>query len=124
MGIRQVPQRRQGRRSLLSASIISLLLATQVFVAVPGALGATNDITLRVRSTEGGPDIATYRWIINVDNTGTTTQRSPADGCSPGSGYPESCQWTSIAGLPSSSPVAAQGDQDDAERRDGTERAP
>ena len=52
MGIRQVRPRRQGRRSLLSASIISLLLATQAFVAVPGALGATNDITLRVRSTD------------------------------------------------------------------------
>ena len=33
------------------------------------------------------------------------------DGCSPGPGYPDSCLWTSIAGLPSSSPVAAQGDQ-------------
>ncbi len=69
-------------------------------------------VTLRVIEAEGGAPVGTYKYLINVDNTGTTTQRSPADGCNPGaSGYPGSCKWTSIAGVPGSSPIYTQGDQ-------------
>ena len=87
---------------------------------------ATNAITLHVQSArtepkalggagvEKGDPITEFKYIINLDNTGTTNQRTPADGCSPaGSGYPDSCAWASIAGLASHSPVVTQGDQSD-----------
>jgi uncharacterized repeat protein (TIGR01451 family) len=71
--------------------------------------------------TEGAA-VTTYKWMINEDNTGTTTTRdaNPGSACSawldtahtsPNTAYPDSCHWTSIAGLRSSAPVAAQGDQ-------------
>ena len=60
-----------------------------------------------------GDGIDTYKFIINVDNTGTTEQRSPAEGCSPATaGYPDTCNWTSM-GVPGSSPIYTQGTQDD-----------
>lgn len=68
-----------------------------------------------------GDPIGEYKYIINVDNTGVTTQRSPADGCSPADpGYPGSCLWTSIAGVAGSSPVYTQGNQDDFNGVNGT----
>jgi uncharacterized repeat protein (TIGR01451 family) len=62
---------------------------------------------------EGDP-IGAYKWMINLDNTGTTSQRTanPGSGCSSqDADYPDSCHWASIAGLASSAPVVAQGDQ-------------
>ncbi len=62
---------------------------------------------------EGDP-VTAFKWMINLDNTGTTTQRSanPGSGCSSqDAGYPDSCKWASIAGLRSSAPVVAQGDE-------------
>ncbi len=63
-----------------------------------------------------GAPVATYKYLINVDNTGTTTQRSPnlGTGCNYADpGYPDSCKWTSIAGTPGSSPIYTQGTQTD-----------
>lgn len=63
-----------------------------------------------------GDTVANYKYIINVDNTGTTEQRNPAPGigCSTADpGYPDSCNWVSIAGVKSSSPIYTQGNQDD-----------
>ncbi|MCB9445415.1 MAG: hypothetical protein H6669_14405, partial [Ardenticatenaceae bacterium] len=61
-----------------------------------------------------GDAVTQFKYIINVDNTGTTDQRSPSDGCSPSDpDYPASCLWTSVAGVPSSSPIYTQGTQDD-----------
>jgi hypothetical protein len=60
-----------------------------------------------------GTEVTAFHYLINVDNTGTTAQRSPDDGCSPESvGYPDSCEWTSM-GVASSSPVFTQGTQAD-----------
>ncbi len=57
--------------------------------------------------------ITEFKYIINADNTGTTEQRSPSDGCSPEDpDYPTSCHWTSM-GIASSSPIVTQGDQSD-----------
>ncbi|HEY7723773.1 MAG TPA: hypothetical protein VH880_00455, partial [Anaeromyxobacteraceae bacterium] len=68
----------------------------------------------QARSGDPGISIGSFRYIVNVDNTGTTAQRSPADGCSPESaGYPQSCAWISIAGAATSSPIYTQGDQGD-----------
>ena len=61
-----------------------------------------------------GAPVGSYKFLVNIDNTGTTVQRSPAPGtgCSPqDAGYPGSCAWTSIAGAASSSPVYTQGSQ-------------
>ena len=73
-----------------------------------------NDVTLQVESATDGTNIPEYKYIINIDNTGTTEQTSPADGCSPGSsGYPDSCNWVSVAGRANNSPILTQGDQSD-----------
>ncbi len=63
-----------------------------------------------------GDAITSFKYIINIDNTGTTEQRSPAPGtgCSPqDAGYPDTCNWVSIASTASSSPIYTQGNQDD-----------
>ena len=127
MGTRYPAQRRGVRRMFMSALATVVLLGTQMFAVIPAVVQAappTNDITLRVQSARtepralggvgvtAGDNIPAYKWIINVDNTGTTEQRSPGDGCSPEDpNYPASCHWASIAGLRSSAPVAAQGDE-------------
>ena len=83
------------------------------FIASPSQAAS---VALSVLSTNGAGPISAYKYIINVDNTGTTEQRSPAPGtgCSPQDlGYPGSCHWVSIAGAKTSSPVLMQGDQVD-----------
>ncbi len=78
--------------------------------AQTSTLSSTN---VEVRDADTDALIPEFKFIINVDNTGTTEQRSPSDGCSPESaGYPDSCNWTSM-GTASSSPIFTQGDQDD-----------
>ncbi len=80
------------------------------------AAADTNTVHLAVEGTDGSP-VDSFKYLINIDDTGTTTQRSaaPGSGCSPqDAGYPASCEWVSVAGVPSgSSPIATQGDQDD-----------
>ncbi len=107
-------------------------IAVAAPATAPAAQTATNALTLNVLSartearafggigvTKGDP-IPAFKYIINIDNTGTTTQRSdPVTGappieCTPADpGYPASCQWVSIAGAASSSPIYTQGDQSD-----------
>ena len=78
----------------------------------PRALGGTGVVK--------GDPIANFKYIINVDNTGTTEQNpyKPASatndgGCSVDTpGYPASCHWTSM-GINSSAPIYTQGDQGD-----------
>ena len=77
---------------------------------------ASNTMTLQVMSATDGTPIDTFQYIINVDNTGTTTQRSaePGSGCSPqDAGYPDTCNWVSVAGRANNSPILTQGDQSD-----------
>ena len=74
----------------------------------------TNVMTLRVESATDSSNIPNYKYIINIDNTGLTNQRSPSDGCNPGDpDYPNSCNWVSIAGRANNSPILTQGDQSD-----------
>ncbi len=107
---------------------ITFLVIMITFFAFAG-LGAAqaNNVGLKVVSARsepkapGGPVVkgalvTSYKYLINIDNTGTTVQRSPSagTGCSPSdAGYPASCSWTSIAGTPGSSPIYTQGNQDD-----------
>ncbi|HQR29098.1 MAG TPA: SdrD B-like domain-containing protein, partial [Anaeromyxobacteraceae bacterium] len=105
----------------IALQVARVLVATTLAGALPAGAVAQSawPVTLQVESAvrpASGPAtaVSTFRYMVNLDNTGTTVQRSPADGCSPASpGYPASCTWTSIAGVPGSSPVVAQGTQAD-----------
>jgi hypothetical protein len=108
------------RNSQVLTALLSLvmLLSSQPFIpsTVTPALAQTNTMTLVVQDAVSEASIPAFNYIINVDNTGTTTQRSPdpGTGCSPqDAGYPDSCNWVSIAGVASSSPIVTQGDQSD-----------
>ncbi|MBS1108469.1 MAG: pectin lyase-like protein [Anaeromyxobacteraceae bacterium] len=105
----------ENRIDRIAVSLARLLVAGTVAVAlIPHAQAQTSSVTVNVVSATDGAPIGQFRYLINVDNTGSTAQRSPADGCNPASpGYPGSCLWTSIAGVPGSSPVYTQGDQAD-----------
>ena len=92
--------------------------------AAPAAPATNSNITLSVVSartednhpgvavTKGYP-IATYKFLINVDNTGTPTQPSgPGFGCDPTDpGFPDSCDWPSVRTVPGAAPIFTQGDQ-------------
>lgn len=99
-------------------SLMMLLSSQPIFPSsVTPALAQTNTMTLNVVSAaDSQVVISNYQYIINLDNSGTTTQRNPApgSGCSPQDpGYPDTCDWVSIAGVASSSPIITQGDQSD-----------
>jgi uncharacterized repeat protein (TIGR01451 family) len=85
--------------------------------SIGAPLAAVSTINLNVVSAaDGTTPVGNFKYIINVDNTGTTEQRSPAPGtgCSPQDpGYPDSCHWVSIASTASSAPIYTQGNQVD-----------
>ncbi|MFN8465927.1 MAG: SdrD B-like domain-containing protein [Caldilineaceae bacterium] len=112
--------------TLLLALITPLSPVLAPAAAAAPAAQATSTMTLSVISARTEPrafggagvlkgaPVTQYKYIINIDNTGQTTQRTPADGCSPHSpGYPESCLWPSVAGVASASPIYRSGDQSD-----------
>lgn len=89
-----------------AATVTLKVVSARTEPAWPGAAGGV---------AKGAP-VPAYKYIINIDNTGTTTQRSPAPGtgCNASDpGYPDSCFWTSIAGAQGHSPIYTQGDQAD-----------
>jgi hypothetical protein len=132
-------------RGLGSSSVAAVVAASTLLGAVAPVApvaAATNEVTLRVKSARTEPlalggagitigdPVTEYRWMINEDNTGTTITRNanPGGDCSPwmdaahttpNPAYPGSCDWTSIAGLASSAPVVAQGDETDLNEVDG-----
>jgi len=108
------------RRKLLHQMTVVMMLLSLILTGQPSTpvLAATNIMTLQVISATDATPITAFNYIINKDNTGTTEQRGPNDplhpGCSPEDvGYPNSCNWVSIAGVKSSSPILTQGNQDD-----------
>lgn len=99
---------------LVSAFVTSMAQAATVKVNVVTA--RTEPKAFGGLGVAKGTPVATYKYILNIDNTGSNAQRSPTPGtgCSPqDTGYPDSCKWTSIAGAKSNSPIYAQGDQTD-----------
>jgi hypothetical protein len=115
-------------RILGSALALVLMLGLQAVLPSAHADAATNTLTLKVISARTEPRfnggagvtkgaaIPNFKYIINVDNTGTTQQRSPApgSGClATDPGYPANCHWTSIAERPAPSPIYTQGDESD-----------
>lgn len=86
-------------------------------IAAPAFL--TSTMTVEVRDAVSGTLIPSFKYLINIDNTGTTEQRlDPVTGeppyeCTPADPtYPTNCHWTSM-GIAGSSPIYTQGDQSD-----------
>jgi hypothetical protein len=100
----------------------------------PAALTAPGSITLHVqsdRSISSAPDvvhkgdaITSYKWLINVDDTGNpgTVTNQGTDKCLPASAgagsssdpnFADTCQWPSIRKTSGVAPIVAQGDQSD-----------
>ncbi len=107
-------------RRVYSAFLILVMVLSAQFSAAPRTVvqAATNTLTLNVTSTAatGSVPVPTYKYLINVDNTGMTGVKSPdpGTGCNPEDpGYPDSCEWVSISGAKSSSPIFTQGNQAD-----------
>jgi hypothetical protein len=77
----------------------------------------TEPMALGGAGVSAGDHITDFKYIINIDNTGTTEQ-NPYKADSPGgcsasdADYPDSCNWTSM-GVKSSAPIYTQGDQTD-----------
>ena len=100
--------------SLSSSSVVGVQAGPST-----APLALTNTMTLVVKDVTNGQIINSFKYLINIDNTGTTTQRpDPNTGelpfeCTPADpSYPANCSWTSM-GIRSSSPVFTQGDQGD-----------
>ncbi|MEZ0448846.1 SdrD B-like domain-containing protein [Cellulomonas sp. ICMP 17802] len=107
--------------------VVAFGVMAPVVVASPAA-AATNAITLKVVSARTEPrafggtgvakgaEVSTFSYLVSVDNTGTTEQRSPAPGtgcASTDPDYPASCAWPSIQDVPHASTVYTHGDQSD-----------
>lgn len=116
----------QSTRRLGVAKLIAIVAALAAVIGLvsastptPAAAAPPDSTTLMVNVVDHDTSaaITEFEYIINIDDTGTTEQRNadPGSGCHPTDPqYPSSCNWTSIAGVPSgSSPVYTQGDQDD-----------
>ncbi|TKJ30226.1 MAG: hypothetical protein CEE40_05545 [Chloroflexi bacterium B3_Chlor] len=133
-------RRKHPARDLLLALALVALLAppalpamTQVAAAAgtstltlsppPGTLAQTsNTLTLRVESARDEPrhpdgpvlkgdPVTTYRFLINVDNTGDPSHPRSPD-CDPNyAAYPANCPWPSIRTQQGYAPIFTQGDQ-------------
>jgi len=73
---------------LLVFVMIFMSQVSSVFNVQAGASQApqkdiTNIMLLNVESATDGTPINQFKYIINIDNTGTTDQRTPAEGCNP-----------------------------------------
>lgn len=93
-------------RALLWLIAAALLLAA-------GAARATPVMLQVVDASDPALQVSSYRYIINVDDTGDVLQaRAPA--CTPADpAYPAGCAWPSVQAISSSSPILTQGDERD-----------
>lgn len=118
-----MPSARQRRSLLLAlgfaiAAALALLLMSGRAAAAGGIAFAPvsardEPAALGGAGVKKGDAVAAFKYIVNVDNTGTTASRGPSGVCDPaGNGFPGSCHWTSM-GVPGSAPIATQGDEKD-----------
>ena len=114
---------------IAAAAVVMPIAMLSAPPALPAQAATTSSLTLNVISARTEPRafsgagvakgaaIPNFTYMVNEDNTGTTAQRSPAlgSGCNTlDTGYPGSCEWTSIRETPhSTSPIVRQGDQSD-----------
>ncbi len=120
------------RRHLASVATLAAAVVTTALLSVvpmsPATAATTSTLHLNVSSARTEPRafggtgvtkgaaVAEYKFLINEDATGTTTQRNP----NPGSGcaatdasYPTSCHWPSIEEPSGWAPIVTQGTQAD-----------
>ena len=110
---RSAPTRSVWRRIVTAAVTLSMSVGALVTLPAMPAQAVTNDLTIEVTSARTEPRafggagvtkgdaIPDFKYIINVDNTGTTEQRSPGSGCAADDPeYPASCNWPSIRRCP------------------------
>ena len=120
------------------AAAIDKLVVNAEPAAPAAPMAATNTIALQVASARteslwgapmgdpnppgivAGDPITEYQFIINEDNTGETSTDRYTGGCAPfwdeaetnpNPDYPATCDWPSIAGIASWSPIVTQGDE-------------
>jgi hypothetical protein len=113
---------------LVRHSTSRALLAAIIALWLPAAAGAQGVVYLNVvagrdepRAFGGagvvrGVPVGTFKYIINLDNTGLVAGvPSDTPACRPDGdpAYPANCPWPSIRAMPGSSPIATQGDQGD-----------
>ena len=107
----------------------SLVISTLVLLpASPAQAATTKSLQLSLSSARteprafggtgvsAGDPIPNFKFILNIDDTGTTDQRSPRPGRAaprPTADYPQSCLWPSIKEPSGWSPIYTQGNQDD-----------
>jgi uncharacterized repeat protein (TIGR01451 family) len=109
---------KSSRAILLRLWVLVMLLVAQVPLVTSTAqakpaTATTNHMSLVVLDASNQTEISSYKYLINVDNTGNPLQDRNA-GCSPENpGYPDSCDWPSIREVPGAAPIFAQGTQDD-----------
>ena len=107
-------------------SVVAAMLS--VVPVQPAAAATTNTLRLDVVSARtepragGGSGVTKgaavphYKFLINEDATGTTTQRNanPGSGCAATDpNYPQSCHWPSIDEPSGWAPIVTQGDETD-----------
>jgi hypothetical protein len=114
---------------LIAGNLLTATAAQAGLVKSPRVHAAvmTNSITLKVASSrdsiathgpKAGAAITTYKWLLNLDNTGNPGQsdlpNSDSTACHPSTdpAYPANCAWPSIH-TASSSPVLSQGNESD-----------
>ena len=122
---------RSRRRAAAVVASLALAVAGLLVLQPPAAQSAPTDLLrLNVTSarteprafagdgvTKGDP-VDTYKFLINADTTGGTSQKTPTGPCSPAAAdYPNSCDWPSLNAASDSAPIVAQGDQDTICRR-------
>lgn len=96
---------------VMTASAFPSRLTSPAFAKPAAAL--TSHLKVHVLDAVDSSDIADYKYLINVDNTGNPLQ-ARNDGCSPENpGYPDTCDWPSIRAVPGAAPIYTQGNQDD-----------
>jgi len=97
----------------LIPAIIMVFTLLQIQPPVQDVYAQTNHLDLLVFDAQTSGSIGTYKYLINIDNTGNPDQPR-YEGCYPTDpGYPDSCDWPSVREVPSSAPIYTSGDQDD-----------
>ncbi len=116
----------------MGTAFVALIMPVTTLVTLPvlfspAEAATTNNLSVNVvvardeSRAPGGPvskgdPIPNFRWMVNVDDTGTTDQRNPAPGsgcAATDPGYPANCRWQSIDEPSGWAPIYAQGNQDD-----------
>ncbi|MGA9346598.1 MAG: SdrD B-like domain-containing protein [Nocardioidaceae bacterium] len=115
----------------VGTAFVALIMPVTTLVTLPVLFSpveaaTTNTLTLAVSSARTEPrafggagvtkgdSVDAFKYIINVDNTGTTEQRTATGPCAAETpGYPADCHWPSIVDVEHPSPIYRQGDESD-----------